>query len=193
MVFGEQIEREIANGAIDSYHFSLQSGQYFRIAINNKGAVLRIRIRTSDGVILIDLLAPNSKQDPLHLSSIVKDSGKYIAEISAVNNVTARIPYAISLDDVHSATAEDRDRVQAETSTAEAFSLVAKGGSNALVAAIDKYREALVVWRRLNNRREEALTLLSLGSVTHNLSRSSEALDYYRPGSSNLARVGRSR
>jgi tetratricopeptide (TPR) repeat protein len=74
----------------------------------------------------------------------------------------------------------DADRVQAETQTAQAASLVAVGGAESLAKAVDKYRDALALWQKLGQETEVARTLLNLGSISHNLSRSAAALDYYR-------------
>ena len=176
---GKPIERDMGAETTHFYRLTLESTQYLRIAVEPRGLVLSARVLTAEGAKVLDLLAPAAPQDATRLSFIAQNSGQYLIALSAGKNIKTPGRYQIRIEDLRHATLEDSDRVAAENSYAEAISLIATGKAADLLAAIDKYRAALVSWRRLGERRGEAQTLLSLGSVSHNLSRSSEALDYY--------------
>jgi CHAT domain-containing protein/tetratricopeptide (TPR) repeat protein len=176
---GKPLEREMGGETTHLYRVTLESAQYLRIAVEPRGLVLSARVLSADKVKILDLVAPSAPQDATRLSFIAKNSGQYLIELSAGKNTKTTGRYEIRIEDLRQATVEDSDRVTAENSFAEAISLIATGRADALLAAIDKYRAALVAWRKMGERREEAQTLLGLGSVSHNLSRSAEALDYY--------------
>jgi CHAT domain-containing protein/Tfp pilus assembly protein PilF len=176
---GASMEREIAGGGVHSYGMQMVTGQYARVAIDPRSAVLSVKLFAPDGAKLLEVLMVNTAQEPTRISLIAQPSGQYLIELSPAQDNAPSRRYAIGIEDLRPATTDDQDRVTAEALFAEANSLTAAGRAEALQAAIKKYRAALDLWRKMGERREEAGTLLRLGSVSHNLSRLTEALDYY--------------
>jgi CHAT domain-containing protein len=80
---------------------------------------------------------------------------------------------------VQAATPPQASRVAAETAFAEAERRRAQDTAESLRRAIEKYQEALALWRLLGDRRREADTLDGLGEVYAQLAQSSQALDYF--------------
>jgi hypothetical protein len=143
---GPSLQRSINGSSVHTYALRLLAGQYVRIAVEPRGTLLKLRLLTPQRRKLLDLFAPNAAHEPTRLSVIAQESGPYLIEINSTKSDTTG-QYTIGVEDLRDAGSLDRDRVNAETLFAEANSLVAAGRSDALVAAVDKYREALVAWR----------------------------------------------
>jgi CHAT domain-containing protein/Tfp pilus assembly protein PilF len=74
---------------------------------------------------------------------------------------------------------EDRNRFAAEMASAEARQLSTQSTPESLRKAIKKFEEALSLRRALGDRREEAATLNSIGTVYATLGEIQKAYDYY--------------
>jgi len=162
-----------------SYPVQATAGQYVRLLVDSRGSAFKARIATPSGENVFDAQLPSLSQDPTRLSFIAQLSGLYSIVLTPVKNDGTPRRLVIRLEELRNAVAGDEDRVQAETLTAQAASLVATGGAESLRKAVDKYREALALWQKLGQEIEVARTLLNLGSVSHNLSRPAAALEYY--------------
>ena len=63
----------------------------------------------------------------------------------------------------------------------QAEKLSEQGTAESRQQAIAKYEEALLIWRQLGTRSEEASTLLGIGTLYYSLNENQKALDYYQP------------
>jgi CHAT domain-containing protein len=77
-----------------------------------------------------------------------------------------------------SAAAEDKDRLAAETAFAEGVRLSTLGTAESRRQSIEKYEEALPLWRAIGDREREVLTLTGLGMVYALLGEKPKAIDY---------------
>lgn len=76
------------------------------------------------------------------------------------------------------ATEQDANRV-AERLLQEGFQLFEQGTVESLQQAIEKWEEALPLWRAVGDKAKEALTLLGIGRVYDKLGEKQQALEYY--------------
>jgi tetratricopeptide (TPR) repeat protein len=162
-----------------SYSVHVLAGQYACIAIDTRGAAFKAMILAPSGENLSEVFVASSSQDPTRLSFISQQSGSYSLVIAPWKKEGTPRQFSIRLEQLRSVGTGDEDRVQAENLTAQAASFVGVGGAESLAKAVDKYSAALVLWRKLGEQTNEARTLLNLGSVSHNLSRPTAALEYY--------------
>ncbi len=72
-----------------------------------------------------------------------------------------------------------QDKSKAEAASALANQLYAEGSAESLRKALEKYDEALVLYRAVADRRSEAITLSNLGVVYNDLGENDKAIDYY--------------
>ena len=176
---GASVESEIRGRDLQTYQMQMIAGQYVRVAIDHRDSVLSVKLIAPDGEKILEVLTPYSAQDPARVSLIARSNGPYLIQLAAVKNDSTAKQYTIKMEDLREATTSDQSRTTAERLFAEAETLRVNGGANDLRTAIEKYRSALDLWRTLGLRREEAYTLLVLGSVSHNLSQPKDALGYY--------------
>jgi len=62
----------------------------------------------------------------------------------------------------------------------QAEQLTNQGTAESRQKAIAKYEQALVLWRQIGDRSQEASTLLSIGTLYYSLNENQKALDYYQ-------------
>lgn len=86
--------------------------------------------------------------------------------------------YPVKIAQPPEATLQDR-RTAAERAYAKGQQLFKQGTAALQRQAIEKYEEALQLWRTVGDRSQEALTLQSIGLVYYTLSENQKTLDYY--------------
>jgi CHAT domain-containing protein/Tfp pilus assembly protein PilF len=100
--------------------------------------------------------------------SVVASPGRTIAQIAQQPSTTSP--------------AQDANRAAAQQAIAEAEKLLKQGTVEAQRQAIAKYEQALKIWRDVGDAREEASTLLGIGTVYYLQSDNQKALDYFNQG-----------
>ncbi|NEQ10632.1 MAG: tetratricopeptide repeat protein, partial [Moorea sp. SIO4E2] len=78
-------------------------------------------------------------------------------------------------------TQRDETRTQAQQLFAQGMQLYDQQRAEPSRQAITKWEAALILWRQLGNKSQEALTLLWIGRVCSNLGFKQKALEYYNP------------
>ena len=107
------------------------------------------------------------------LLSILLGSTPLMAKAVAKSVFIAQQPAASSHSEQQQAT------VQAEQLMQQAQQLLGQGTAQSQQQAIAKYQDALVIWRQIGNRPQEATTLLSIGTLYYSLNENQKALDSY--------------
>ena len=74
---------------------------------------------------------------------------------------------------------QDTIRAEAEKLEQEAFQLFQVKTAESLIAARKKNQEAMVLWRKLDDKKGQAFTLLGIGRISDLLGEKQEALQYY--------------
>jgi len=174
----ETVERAIKIGENHQYRIRLSAGQFLRLTVKDHGRL----------DLLVTLFGPDNKQliavssdyrgslgEPLttregalnieSLSLAVEATGEYRLVVDAG---PAKIPgrYKLKIDELRTATDQDRKRAVAERITAEGEQFrLNKYDDASLRQALKKFDEALSHWRALGDASGEARTLNSLGLV----------------------------
>src|SRR5262249_41298023 len=97
--------------------------------------------------------------------------------------------YEIKVEELREATAEDKYRVAAESAFREAKQL-RQGTLEEKRKGIEKYQEALELYRRASDRNGEAQTLNNIGVVYRSLGEMQKALEKYNEALPILRAVG---
>src|SRR5262249_39817337 len=87
--------------------------------------------------------------------------------------------YEVKIVHLRIATAHDQSRVRAEKAHSEGTLLARQDTAESLRRAIEKFEEALRLFKDADDRSGEAATLHSLGSIYKYLSENRKSLDYY--------------
>ena len=119
------------------------------------------------------------RSEPTPVTLIAEASGIYRLELRAPEKYPAQGRCQVSVEELRAATAKDKKCLLAEQAAAEADQLRWEWKEVSSKRAIQKYEEALALWRSAGERREESVALRCIGEVHHGLGRSQEALRYF--------------
>ena len=176
---GVLLERELAGREVHLFSIQLPAAQFVRISVYQRGSVLNTKLFAPNSTKLLEGTTPNALSDVSRFSFISESAGEYRLEIAHVRRETPRRQYAIKVEEQRVAKPGDQERSIADRLVMEAGSLIAAMSADNLKAATEKYQNALSLFRQVGARYETAQTLLSIGSISNNLSQKNVAIDYY--------------
>ncbi len=166
---GRTFEREIAGGEAHTYQITLTADQFIRVMAEQKGADVTLALSGPDGQQApeTNLTAVGGKES---LSRVAIQNGRHQIVARAATPSAPAGAYQIRLEIREAATAQDRQRISAEQSLAEASKLSRE-------AAVEKLQEALAKWRELADQYWEVFTLNSLGGAYRLLGRFDKTIE----------------
>ncbi len=184
---GASVERLLAPGKTHAYEIPVASGQFFRVVVEQNHVDLVIRILSAEGAALGAVDNAADRGEPLSISTVASRSGVHRVEIRLRSRKSASGKYALMVEKLRPATADDDKRIAAERLLAEADHLLARGAAESSKEAMERYERALVTFREIGDRREEAATLArmcdalsGLGDVRQGLECAEQALALWR-------------
>jgi CHAT domain-containing protein/Tfp pilus assembly protein PilF len=173
---GKPIERALSGGQSHSYRITLTAGQYLRVVVDQRGIDVVVALFALDGKKLNEADSPYGDAGPETVSTIAEAAGAYQIEVRSLEKTAATGRYEIKIEELRAATAEDRYRVAAGTVFQEAGQL-RNGPLEAKRASIEKYQEALELYRKAGDRKGEAQALNNIGLVHRSLGEMQKALE----------------
>src|SRR5438477_7385406 len=165
---GFSIKRDLAKGETHSYRITVNAGQYLNAVVNQEGIAVTVRIYGAGGRQLAE--EPGDLNGERRIFFVSEVSGEYRLEVRATNgNADAHGRYEIKIAELRPATDEDRSRYSAQELSAEASQLGDPENTTTPTRRqmIEKYQAALVIWRKLNDRKGELDTLSRIGGVNN--------------------------
>jgi CHAT domain-containing protein len=175
---GKAIERELAGGGSHAYQLNLEVNQYLNLVVTQKGIDVVVTMTAPDGGLLLEVDSPNGAEGPEPVALVASVSGVHRLVVHSLDKQAASGRYGIVITELRLATPEDRKRLVAERTYAEAEALLNEGKAEAVAKAIERFQQALLLWREMNNRPKEANTLSDLSYSYGLLSNSQKALEY---------------
>jgi hypothetical protein len=161
---GKPIDRELSGGQSHSYKVTTISGQYLHIVVEQRGIDVAVVLSTPDGNQIIEADSEQVIERTETVSTITEAPGAYLIEVRSPDKTAKTGRYEIKVEELRAATAEDKYRVAADAISREAKRLE-KGTLEAKRKSVEKYHEALDLYRRAGNRNREAITLNSIGQT----------------------------
>ncbi|MBO0721560.1 MAG: tetratricopeptide repeat protein [Blastocatellia bacterium] len=134
--------------------------------------------------------SPNGVYGPEPISVIAESSSSYRLEVRSLEKDARAGRYEVKVSELRTATAEDRSRVMAERVYAEGISLESQGDADSLRKAIEKYKEALGLYKTVGMHQGEGDTLHEIGVILGRLGENRKALDYYNQALPHFQAVG---
>jgi CHAT domain-containing protein/tetratricopeptide (TPR) repeat protein len=156
---GVPAESQLAPGLVDRYEISLRAGQFLHLSIEQNHLDASVRILSAAGAELAEADNAADEDDPITLSVVAAKDETHGIEIRLRNGRSAPGKYRLSLDPPRAATAEDTKRIEAERVRSEGDALLARSTADTSRKAIELYEKAILGWREIGDRREEAATL----------------------------------
>ena len=175
---GKPIQRELSGGQTHSYKITMISGQYLRVVVNQRGIDVAVALFTPDGKKISEADSEHLIEGSETVSAIAEAPGAYLIEVRSPEKTARTGRYEIKVEELRAATAEDKYRVAGELIFREAEQLQ-NGTLEAKRKSIEKYHEALELYRRASDRNGEAQTLNNIGVVYWSLGEMQKALEKY--------------
>ncbi len=178
LTLNKPIERQLAGNEAHFYKITLAVNQYLHVVVEQRGVDLIVAIFAPDGKKIVEVDSPNGTEGPEPVSVIAETAGSYRLEVRSPEAKTEPGRYQAKIEELRTATSQDKIRIAAQKAYAEGASITAKGRANLLPKAIEKYQEALSLWRSVNNRPQEANMLIYIGDTYNSLGEKQKAIDY---------------
>jgi CHAT domain-containing protein/Tfp pilus assembly protein PilF len=171
------IERQLAGGESHEYWIVLDAGRYVKVAVQQQSIDLAVAVFAPHGTELInsDSFAIGHTETA---ELITTGSGAFRLRLAASDPHAPYGRYAITLEDVTSATDRRRNRVSASREFARGMTLRKQGTRGARLEAIHHLGLSVVHWRTAQDRVAEAETLDSIASVHIELGNEQKAFEY---------------
>jgi CHAT domain-containing protein len=171
----QPVERESGPGQTDVFTVDVAARQFLHVLVEKKGVDVVLVLADPEGKPLVTADSPNRGFGPEPASLIADRGGAYQVRVAKSPRSSEAGHYRIELTELHSPTAQDRTRLQAET---EFYAAAAAAHTEDKQQAIAGYQRAAALWHALRDGVEEALCLHRTGVVYAGLDRQ-KALDYY--------------
>jgi len=177
---GKSIQRELKGGHSHSYQITCASGQYAQTVVEQKGIDVVVKLFGLDGKAVADLDRSNGIGGNESVEWIAETAGSYRLEVSAAGKSASAGRYEVKLEVLREPTQHDKDRTAALKAFIEARQLRSQGKKDSLEAALKKFNEALLLYRKVEERGGEAATLVLIGGIYSTLGDTQKALEQYQ-------------
>lgn len=156
---GEPVERTIAGGEVHRWTLELSAGDFLELVVEQRRLDVSLELFDPQGAQRTRLDSPVGDDEPEKLLEVAPTSGTYRLEIRPLKSNAKPGRYAVRPPLRRPATETDRLLVDADRLQRRAHEL---RRSKDFEGAIVAYREALELWRRLDQPRRQAETLQGL-------------------------------
>jgi CHAT domain-containing protein/predicted negative regulator of RcsB-dependent stress response len=154
------------------------SGQYLQVVVDQRGIDVAVALFAPDGKKISEVDSEHLVEGSETVSVIAEAAGAYLIEAHSAEKTAKAGRYGIKVEELRAATAEDKFRIAAVLAFREAEQLK-DGTLEARRKSVEKYHEALELYRSAGDRSGEAGTLNSLGIVYKSLGELRKALEEY--------------
>ena len=158
---GQKQERPLAEKETHPYLVRLEVGEYVRVAADQRGVDLTLRLMAPGGALIAEVDNLKGIQGAERVSEVATEAGDYRVDVVG-NEGTPTGLYEVRIDERHAATEADRSRVVGERLFLEGEKLCCGDKDE---ESIESYKQALALFRDVGDRRDQAITLKSLGLV----------------------------
>ena len=171
------IERALAGGETHSYTVTLASGQYAQIAVDQRGVDVAVTVVGPDGVPLFEIDSPHNTHGAERVGILADVPSTYRISVESQTKPVGH--YEIKLEEMRTATQQDRKRIAGQKLCFESRALRLQRTEQSYQQATEKYLAALVIWRGLSDKSMEAVTLHEFGLLYAEIGQYQKALDCY--------------
>ncbi|MFN7947965.1 MAG: CHAT domain-containing protein [Blastocatellia bacterium] len=175
---GRIIERQLSGGETQAFLIALAAGEFVRVSAEQRGIDVVLRLFAPGGQKVIEADSLNGTQGPEAVALIAGPPGNYRVEISSASKAVPTGQYAVRIESIQAATAQDRQWIDAQRAYVEGEQLREQGTAESLPKSVTKYEEAIAHWQATGDRVMQAHALLSLGQSWRDLGEPKRALDY---------------
>jgi CHAT domain-containing protein/predicted negative regulator of RcsB-dependent stress response len=172
------IERELSGGKSHFYKITMSSGQFLHIEVRQRGIDVVVILYAPDGKKISETDSNHLIEGSETVLAIAEAPGAYLIEARSPEKTAKTGRYEIKIEELRAATSEDKYQVAGEVIFREA-EMLDNGTLEAKRKSIEKYHEALELYRKARDLDGEAQTLNNIGTVYLSLGETRKALDKY--------------
>jgi CHAT domain-containing protein/tetratricopeptide (TPR) repeat protein len=176
---GSSVKREADEELVHTYSVSLVKGQYFHALVDQQGVDVAVALLAPGGQQLIKADGPSGANGLEPLSLIAAETGEYRIEVRLPDRKPRAGSYVITVEALRYPLPADIERVAAEKLFWEGYQLSKQPAIEARRQALDKYQQALPMFRSLNDRLLEYYSLKVTGFIHLSTGDSQTALEHY--------------
>jgi CHAT domain-containing protein/tetratricopeptide (TPR) repeat protein len=180
---GKTLERQIKGSQLHHYHITTGSGQYLNVVLDQRGIDVKIKLFDPKGE-QIGEMDWQGKQGRESLWALADKAGDYRLEVHPNDKQAAEGAYTIKIEKIASwqdAPPADKDRVTAHQLNWEAGKLKDAGTAESQKQAIEKYQQALLLWRSIKDEAGAGHSLGEIGYLYSRVSQPQKSLEHYLP------------
>jgi tetratricopeptide (TPR) repeat protein len=175
---GKPIEVELTGGQSHTYRITMFSGNYLQVNIDQRGIDVAVALYSPAGGKIREIDSTRRFTGPEALSVIAEVTGTYSIEIGSSDKSAKAGRYEVRIEGPRPATAAEKYRVTADALSQDAEKM-ADGAQEAKRKSIQRYYEALELYRKASDRDDEAQALINIGEVHLSLGETQIALDKF--------------
>src|SRR6266542_4769539 len=175
---GKPVERELSGGQSHSYKITMISGQYLQVVVDQRGIDVAVALFAPDGQKISEVDSEHLVEGSETVSAIAEAAGVYRIEVRSAERMAKTGRYVIKVDELRDAASEDKYRVAGGALYREA-ELLRQGTLEEKRRGIEKYHEALDLYRRAGDHSSEPSILNSIGEVYWSLGEMRKALEKF--------------
>ncbi|HWS88042.1 MAG TPA: CHAT domain-containing tetratricopeptide repeat protein [Pyrinomonadaceae bacterium] len=173
------VERELKGGEAHSYGINLAAGQFLRALVEQKGVDVEVLVSGPDGRQLSAADSPNGLWGPEPLTLLAEVAGDYLVVVRAPNKQAQAGRYEISPLTLREATPADRQHADAERLFQEGSKLRSGQTAGERRAAVEKFEQAIPLYRAAGDAYRMALSRLSIGIAYARVDEPRKALEHF--------------
>ncbi len=171
---GSPLSRTLGADTTHLYRLGLKRGEYLHLIVEQKGLDVIVAVRDPHDRPILEVDGPTGEEGREQIFLIAREGGRHTVAVRS-GFVADRGSYRILVDTIRQATRTDRAHTVAALRFARGDELRRRGGTEDLEGALALYRQALEIWRRLDQPQWQATAHEKLGWVFHQLGTLDEA------------------
>lgn len=171
-------QASITRAAVHSFRVELDSGQFLRALISQENVNLLVTLSDATGRKLGEFVCLQGETSPLNFAA--ETSGAYRLDVSPLGEEADGGTYKINIEEVRASKDGDEFRVAAARSQSDGARLLLEWRRESFQRALEKYEEALQLWKRAGEKGGELYALRKVGEILRSLSELQRSLDFYQ-------------
>ena len=173
------VERELKGGETHSYRITLATGQFLHAIVEQQGIDIVATSFAPDGKQLTSCDSPNDRWGSESVLLVAEQGGEYRVEVRSPNSKAPAGRYVIHVVALREPTAIDKGHAAALVAFEEGTKLRAQQNAASKRAAIEKYEQALTLFRAAGDKYRAGMTLQSMGAAYYPLNDFRKAIDCF--------------
>jgi CHAT domain-containing protein/Tfp pilus assembly protein PilF len=167
--------REIGGSERHYYSVRLKAGEYARLLVEQQGIDVVLTVFDAE-VRRAQADRPNTAHGREAISFIAARDGEHRVEVRSLERIAPRGWYTIRIAEVRPSTPRDESRMAAEQAVTEGETLRARKTAVSLPQGLEKFNQAVALWRALDEPYEVAVALFGRCVTERQLGNSAQAV-----------------